>query len=126
MKRILFLGGAPTQIPPIKYALEQGYYIITCDYLPENPGHKLAHEYHNVSTTDKKAVLELAKKLKIDGIVAYASDLSAPTAAYVAEKLELSGNSYELPEKLTSYSKFYTKYQEISNEVCPFTNHGLQ
>lgn len=95
MKRILFLGGAPTQIPPIRYALEQGHYVITCDYLPENPGHKLAHEYHNVSTTDKEAVLELAKQLQIDGIVAYASDPSAPTAAYVAEQLGLPGNPYE-------------------------------
>ena len=95
MKKILFLGGAPTQIPPIKYALEQGHYVITCDYLPENPGHKLAHEYHNVSTTDKEAVLDLAKKLKIDGIVAYASDPSAPTAAYVAESLGLPGNPYK-------------------------------
>lgn len=95
MKRILFLGGAPTQIPPIRYAREQGHYVITCDYLPENPGHKLAHEYHNVSTTDKEAVLALAKRLKIDGIVAYASDPSAPTAAYVAEQLGLPGNPYQ-------------------------------
>ena len=95
MKRILFLGGAPTQIPPIQYALDQGYYVITCDYLPDNPGHKLAHEYHNVSTTDKDAVLNLAKRLKIDGIVAYASDPAAPTAAYVGNQLGLPSNPYE-------------------------------
>ena len=56
-KKILFLGAAPSQIPPIEYAKSQGYYVITCDYLPENPGHKLADEYYNVSTTDKEAVL---------------------------------------------------------------------
>lgn len=95
MKRILCLGGAPTQIPPIIYARDQGHYVITLDYLPENPGHKLAHKYHNVSTTDMDAVLEVAKKEKIDGIIAYASDPAAPTAAYVAEKLGLSGNPYE-------------------------------
>lgn len=94
-KRILFLGGAPSQIPPIKYAKSQGYYVITCDYLPDNPGHMLADEYHNISTTDKEAVLALSAKLNIDGIVAYASDPAAPTAAYVAEKLGLPGNPYE-------------------------------
>lgn len=94
-KRILFLGAAPSQVPPIKYAKSQGYYVITCDYLPNNPGHKLADEYHNVSTTDEAAVLELAIKLEIDGIIAYASDPAAPTAAYVAEKMGLSGNPYE-------------------------------
>lgn len=94
-KKILFLGAAPSQIPPIKYAKEQGYYVITCDYLPDNPGHKLADESYNVSTTDKEAVLELAKQLNIDGIVAYASDPAAPTQAYVAEKLGLPGNPYQ-------------------------------
>lgn len=95
MKKILFLGAAPSQIPPIKYAKSQGHYVITCDYLPKNPGHQLADESHNVSTTDKDAVLKLAQKLKIDGIVAYASDPAAPTAAYVSEEMGLPGNPYE-------------------------------
>ena len=106
MKRILFLGGAPTQIPPLKYAREQGHYVITCDYLPNNSGHKYADEYYNVSTTDKEAVLELAVSLKIDGIIAYASDPAAPTAAYVAEILGLPGNPYKSVEILARKDLF--------------------
>jgi biotin carboxylase len=94
-KRILFLGASKFQIPPIKYAKEQGHYVITCDYLPDNPGHQFADEYHNVSTTDEEAVLALATELKIDGIVAYASDPAAPTQAYVGNKLGLPSNPYE-------------------------------
>ena len=45
-KKILFLGGAIHQIPIIKEARKRGMYVITCDYLPENPGHKFADEYH--------------------------------------------------------------------------------
>ncbi len=105
-KKILFLGGAPTQIPPLKYARNQGHYVITCDYLPENLGHKFADEYHNVSTTDKEAVLKLAEQLKIDGIVAYASDPAAPTAAYVAEKMGLPGNPYKSVEILARKDLF--------------------
>jgi biotin carboxylase len=106
MKKVLFLGGAPTQLPPIKYALEQGHHVITLDYLPDNPGHKLAHKYYNVSTTDKDAVLEVAKAENIDGIVAYASDPAAPTAAYVAEKIGLPGNPYESVEILARKDLF--------------------
>ena len=69
MKKILLLGGANTQIPSILTAKKMGYYTITCDYLPDNPGHKFADEYHNVSTTDKEAVLALAKELQIDGML---------------------------------------------------------
>lgn len=94
-KRILFLGGTYFQIPPLKYAKQRGHYVITCDFLPNNPGHKFADEYHNVNATDNEAVLELAEKLKVDAVVAYASDPCAPTAAYVAEKLRLPGNPYE-------------------------------
>lgn len=93
-KRILFLGGAYAQIPIIKEAKRRGWYIITCDYLPDNPGHKLADEYYNISTTDFEGVLMVAQKVKPDFVVAYASDPAAPTAAYVAEKLGLPGNPY--------------------------------
>lgn len=113
MKKILLLGGAMQQIPSIKKAKELGYYTITCDYLPDNPGHKLADEYYNVSTTDKEAVLELAKRLKIDGVVAYASDPAAPTAAYVAEQLGLPGNPVASVHLLTQkdlFREFLTKH----------------
>ena len=106
MKKILLLGGGYFQIPSIKKAKDLGYYAITCDYLPDNPGHKYADEYYNVSTTDKEAVLKIAEKLKIDGIVSYASDVSAPTAAYVAEKLNLPGHPYESVEILTHKDLF--------------------
>ncbi|NCC31387.1 MAG: carbamoyl-phosphate-synthetase [Chloroflexia bacterium] len=94
-RKILFLGAAPAQIPPLKYAREQGYHVITADYLPDNPGHRFASESHNVSTTDKDAILKLSRNLKIDGIVAYASDPAAPTAAYVSEHMGLPGNPYK-------------------------------
>lgn len=92
MKKILILGGTCFQIPAIKYARNNGYYVITCDYLPNNPGHKYANEYHNVSTTDKDAVLKLSSKLNVDGVLCFASDPAAPTAAYVSEMLNLPGN----------------------------------
>lgn len=95
MKKLLFLGGSYSQVPAIKRAVELGYYVITVDYLPNNPGHKFSNEYYNISTTDKDAILELAICLKIDGIIAYASDPGAPIAAYVAMKLDLPTSPYE-------------------------------
>ena len=106
MKKVLMLGGSIYQTYAIKAAVEMGHYVITCDYLPTNPGHKYAHEYYNVSTTDKEAVLALAKKLKVDGVVAYASDPAAPTAAYVSEKLGLPTSPYESVEILSKKHLF--------------------
>lgn len=106
MKKLLMLGGSLYQTYAIKEAKRLGYYVITCDYLPDNPGHKYADEYHNVSTTDKEAVLELARELHVDGIVAYASDPAAPTAAYVCEKLGLPTSPYKSVEILSNKDLF--------------------
>lgn len=100
-KKIMLLGGNYFQMTATKAAKELGCHVVSVDYLPNNPAHKYADEYHNVSTTDREAVLELAKELQIDGIVSYASDVSAPTAAYVAEKMGLPGNPLQAVEILT-------------------------
>ena len=100
------LGGSLYQVYAIKEAVRLGYHVITCDYLPGNPGHKFAHEYYNVSTTDKEAVLDLARRLKVDGVVAYASDPAAPTAAYVCERLGLSTSPYQSVEILSKKDLF--------------------
>lgn len=117
-KRILFLGASRSQLGPILYAKEQGHYIITCDYLPENPGHLLADESYDISTTDEEAVLELAKKLTIDGIVAYASDPAAPTQAYVGNKLGIPSNPYE-SVRILSYKDLFREFLETNNFFVP-------
>lgn len=106
MKKLLMLGGSLYQTYAIKEAVRLGYYVITCDYLPSNPGHKYAHEYYNVSTTDKNAVLALAQKLNVDGVVAYASDPAAPTAAYVCEQMGLPTSPYKSVEILSNKDLF--------------------
>ncbi|MBU1669085.1 ATP-grasp domain-containing protein [bacterium] len=117
-KRILFLGGSKFQIPPIKYAKEQGHYVITCDYLPDNPGHIYADEYHNVSTTDIEAVLELSRELHIDGIVAYASDPAAPTQAYVANAMRLPSNPFE-SVMILSRKDYFRSFLEKHDFLVP-------
>lgn len=119
------LGGSHFQVPAIQYARKAGYHVITADFLPENPGHKYANEYYNVSTVDEKKVLELARKLKIDGIVSYASDPGAPTAAYVSEKLSLPGNPYEsvkILQRKDLFRKFLKENDFLVPESASFTN----
>lgn len=113
MKKILILGGADIQIPAIIKAKEINLYVITCDYLPENPGHQHAHEYHNVSTTNKEDVLELCRKLRVDGISSYASDPGALTAAYVSDHMKLPGNSFQTVSRLSDKVTFRSIQQNI-------------
>ena len=120
MKRILMLGGSTSQICAIKKAQEMGHYVIICDYLPDNPGQFVADEFYQVSTTDKDAVLALAKTLDLDAVVCYASDPAAPTAAYVCEKLGFPTNPYESVMVLSNKDTFRAFLAE-HNFCTPYT-----
>ncbi len=105
-KKLLLLGGSAQQVVAIKTAKRLGCETILCDFLPDNPGQYAADKFYLVSTTDKEAVLDVARKEQVDGVLAYASDPAAPTAAYVAEKLGLPGNPYKSVEILCNKDCF--------------------
>lgn len=106
-KRLMLLGGLRYLLPVIKAAHEQGYHVITADYIPNNIAHKYSDEYCNVSIIDKEAVLDAAKRLKIDGIMSFACDPGVVSASYVQNKLGLpSFGPYESVEILQNKDKF--------------------
>lgn len=106
MKRILMLGGSAQQVIAIETAKKLGYYTVVCDYLPDNPGQYSADKFYLASTTDKETMLGIAEKESVDGVVAYASDPAAPTAAYIAEKMNFQTNPYTSVETLCNKDKF--------------------
>ena len=88
-KKLMLLGGIRYLLPVIKAAHDQGYYVITADYLPDNIAHKYSDEYVNVSIIDKEAVLKAAQEKHIDGIMSFGVDPGVVSAAYVQEKMGL-------------------------------------
>lgn len=118
------LGGSAQQIVVIQTAKELGYYTVLCDYLIDNPGRKYADKFYLVSTIDKKGVLEVAEKERVDGVLAYASDPAAPTAAYVAKKMNLCSNPYESIEILCNKDLFRKFLKE--NEFCTPKSKGYE
>ena len=106
-KKLMLLGGLRYLLPIINIAHKLGYYVITCDYLPNNIAHKYSDEYINVSIIDKDAVLRIAQEKRIDGLMSFAVDPGVVTAAYVAEQMGLPfQGSYESVCILQDKSKF--------------------
>lgn len=106
-KKLMLLGGLRYLLPVIKAAHEQGYYVITADYLPNNIAHKYSDEYCNVSIVDKEAVLREAKRLQIDGIMSFACDPGVIAASYVQNQMGLpSFGPFESVEILQNKDKF--------------------
>lgn len=122
MKKILLLGGSAQQVIAIKTAKNLGYYTILCDYLQDNPGQYIADKFYLVSTTDKDAIFEVAQKEHINGVIAYASDPAAPTAAYVAEKLGLPTNPYNSVNILCNKDKF-RNFLSTNGFECPVSKN---
>jgi biotin carboxylase len=97
-KKIAILGAGTFQLPAIRKAVDLGYYTITIDYLPDNIGHKVSHQYVNCSTIDKEGVLQAVRELQIDGISTFSSDVAIPTVGYVCDRLGLRGFSEQTAE----------------------------
>ena len=117
-RRVLILGGSPFQVPLIEYAKTQGDYVITADYLPDNPGHRLSDEYHNVSTTDIDAVVAVGRDLNIDAVMTFASDPALPAVAKTTEALGLHGISVATVEMLTRKDRFRRLLEHLALP-CP-------
>lgn len=106
IKKILLLGGSAQQVVAIETAKRLGYFTILCDYLKDNPGKDHADKFYLISTTDRNAILKVAIAEKIDGILSYASDPAATTAAYVASELCLPSSPLGSVEILCNKDKF--------------------
>ncbi|AZI66637.1 ATP-grasp domain-containing protein [Kaistella daneshvariae] len=117
-KKLLILGGSYAQVPFIRNAAEKGFYVILVDYLENNPGRNYAHEYYNISTTDKEEILKLARNIRPDLIFSYASDPAAPVVAYVSEKLNLFSNSLRSVQ-LLARKDLFRHLLETSGFNCP-------
>ena len=103
----MLLGGIRYLLPVIKTAHEQGYYVITADYLPDNIAHNYSDEYANVNIIDKEAVLKVAQDKQIDGIMSFGVDPGVVSASYVQNKMGLpSFGPFESVDILQNKDKF--------------------
>lgn len=106
-KKLMLLGGIRYLLPVIKAAHEQGYYVITADYLPDNIAHKYSDEYVYVSIVDREDVLKVAQEKQIDGIMSFGVDPGVVAASYVQNKMGLpSFGPFESVEILQNKDKF--------------------
>lgn len=103
----MLLGGIRYLLPVIKAAHEQGYYVITADYVPDNIAHKYSDEYVNVSIIDKEAVLKVAREKEINGIMSFGVDPGVIAASYVQNMMGLpSFGPFESVDILQHKDKF--------------------
>ena len=95
MKRLLILGAGVYQVPLIRRAIDEGFWVAAASWSAHDPGMSLVHEPWVVDTTDKDALLELTSEKQIDAVVTAGTDVAVPTIGYLCERLRLPGIGYE-------------------------------
>ena len=125
MKKLAIIGASYLQLPLVLMAKEMG--IITICFAWENGAvcKEYCDEFYPITITNKEAILEICKQVKIDGVVSISSDVAVPTVTFVAEHMGLTGNSFE--SSLVCTNKYIQRraLQSIKVKIPKFENTKL-
>jgi len=132
-RKIMILGASILQLPAIEKAKEMGLEVIAVDMNPDAEGFKVPGVIKEViSTIDTPAIIEAARRHRIDGIMTLATDMPMRSVASVAKEMGLTGidegtalratNKAEMRKVLKAYNvpvpRFFTASDESEyNEV---------
>lgn len=115
MKTIAIIGASYLQLPLVEKAKEMGLYTLCFAWEDGAVCKDRVDEFYPISIVEKEQILEVCQQKHIDGICTIASDVAAPTVAYVAEKMGLVGNSYACA--LKANNKYLMRQAFITADV---------
>ena len=101
MKTVLFVGAGRHQRRAIAQARATGLRVVAVDRNPEAPGLAAADVAEVVDFSDVDAVLEVARRHGVDGVLTSSADRAVPVVAAVAEALGLPGIGTETAYVMT-------------------------
>jgi biotin carboxylase len=116
MKKLAIIGASYLQRPLVEKAKEMGLYTICFAWAEGAVCKDLVDEFYPISIVDKDEILKVCQEKQVDGICTIASDVAAPTVAYVEEKMGLIGNSHQA--SVTANNK-YAMRQAFMNAGVP-------
>ena len=88
MKKVLILGANPETVSLILKAREMGLYTIVTDNNPNAYAKKYADQAENVNAIDVDALVELAVREKVDGVLVGVAEALLPAYCEVCRRLE--------------------------------------
>lgn len=94
-KKLAVIGASYLQQPLVEKAKEMGLEVHCFAWEEGAVCKDIADHFYPISIIEKEEILSICQQVGINGICTIASDVAAPTVAYVAEKMGLVGNSYE-------------------------------
>ena len=102
MKNLAIIGASYLQLPLIEKAKEMGYTTHVFAWAANDVGEKAADYFYPISIIEKDDILNKCKEIGICGICSIASDVAMVTVNYVANALNLVGNTLDATYKSTN------------------------
>lgn len=118
MKTLAIIGASYLQEPLARKAKELGLYTLCFAWADGAVCKDICDTFYPISIVEKEQILAICQEKHIDGICTIASDVAAPTVAYVANKMGLVGNDYEAAVRANN--KFAMREAFMKADVsCP-------
>lgn len=118
-KTLAIIGASYLQKPLADKAKEMGLYTICFAWADGAICKDIVDEFYPISIVEKEEILKICQQKHIDGICTIASDVAAPTVAYVANAMRLVGNDYESAIKANNKG-LMRKAFVLHNIPCPW------
>ena len=118
MQKLAIIGASFLQLPLVKKAMEMGLEVHCFAWAEGAECRVVADRFYPVSIVEKDEILKVCREVSIDGICTIASDVAAPTVAYVAAEMGLTGNNYECSLKANNKYLMRGAFMEVG-VPCP-------
>ena len=118
-KTVLITGGSHAEIPLIDALHTLGYAVVSTGLNRDGLGHKAADIYEPADFSDRDAMLRLAQKFDVAGIVSGCNDFAYLSSAYAAECLGLKGYDDTATAAMIHHKDSFRKLQNDCGVVYP-------
>jgi biotin carboxylase len=132
MEKLIILGANTFQKDLVVKAKDMGYetHVFGIGWGPPSQYRKMTEArevsdyYYDISITEKKAILELARALQPAGILTIGCDTAVPTISYVSSALGLTGNSEYSALISTNKCEMKKSFLRHGVPTAPFILYG--
>ena len=115
-KKLAIICANTEQIPLVLKSKEMGIetHCFSWEKTAEHTVCKeIADYFYPISILEKEQILEKCKEIKIDGVTSIMNDYAAPTVAFIAQNMGLTGNGYE--DSLIPSNKYKARQAYLKN-----------
>lgn len=114
MKKIVVIGANEFQLPLVEKINELGYESHVIAWAEGAVAKEIAYKFYPISITEKEKILEICKEINADAVLTAGSDLAVNTVNYVANRMDLIGNSEECTLVSTNKYRMRKKFEECN------------